>query len=1099
MKPAAPHHTVRSGSQSALDWDDVQSQGRLARWGAALARFLNLAEGEGERAFCIFCLIFTVSTALVFLKAVQSGIFLAAYPRQMIPWAFAAAALTITPFSVLSVAAAARLGPVRLSLLTLLGAALVSVALRTLLWASVAGTPFIVYVAIEAASGLVVIQTWSVVSTTVDSRSAKRILPLAGVGASVAWTLGGLLVSQLVHLIGASGLLLVVPLLLGLAMWLIRIITRSAAVDIAPPTAGTSLLDSWRAGFDFVAQVPLMRLCVLLSVLSLLGEQLMEYQLLATARERYGQQAAIAGFFGRFYGITSAISLVLQLGFSSRILARLGATQSLAITPVATALFGLAAIVIPGFAPIVLMRANDRVLKGALWASAMEQAQTPLPVVRRTQARVLSRGVVAPLAYALTAVILATLLRGADQRLLSFLTVVVVLGMLAVVITRLQRAYISALRRALDDRRLRLDAQGEATTLDRNAAEAIAADLSAEDEGRAVLAAELLQHAEPPLSTVLLRRGLHHPAPIVRIAVLDGLAHVQATQVDVVQDIATLLSSDPHADVRRAAVHTLEILRRQVGAARSPADDVLHRAYDAGQGDSDAQVRAKCRVACATLDDPEGVHRGSALVPLLSTPEPELTVAALAALGPRAAKNPDVLARLRACLAARDPLLRIAALEATVRIGARGLVHDIRPLLEDPRTVEAAVTQLVVWGVDMLDLAARQIVATTATLESPSSRSLEEIMGGVSPGLGEGLPRLLGHVDIGVRERAIATLARLVQGERIRPVPYAAVQPVLEVEIAASFRYLSLIAGIARDDGTPDWEIDPEYEFLGGEIDRRFRTVRQRVLRLLSLLHSNKLTSAVEVGLRRAPQPAANVSTAELRVDKLDKSAQVAELLEMALPIDLARRVVPLFDRLSLRERLQAAEGLDLLDHAAMNDPLAFVVGLNDEHLRVCAMITYGSRAQARYPELYEKDAALIPVFERMRFLRSVPLFAEIPGEDLRMVAEILDTVERPAGDVVFRKGETGEDMYIIVHGQVAIRDGAATIATLGVREFFGELSVIDREARSADAVVMEGAELLRLRAADLGELMARRPQIQEQIMLVLVRRLRTLNARIRA
>ena len=84
--------------------------------------------------------------------------------------------------------------------------------------------------------------------------------------------------------------------------------------------------------------------------------------------------------------------------------------------------FAMAALIAPGFAPIVLMRANDRVLKGALWSSAMEQAQTPLPLLRRAQARVLSRGVVAPLAYAMTAVLLATLLQGADQRLLSLLT-----------------------------------------------------------------------------------------------------------------------------------------------------------------------------------------------------------------------------------------------------------------------------------------------------------------------------------------------------------------------------------------------------------------------------------------------------------------------------------------------------------------------------------------------------------------------------------------------------------------------------------------------------------------------------------------------------
>jgi len=360
--------------------------------------------------------------------------------------------------------------------------------------------------------------------------------------------------------------------------------------------------------------------------------------------------------------------------------------------------------------------------------------------------------------------------------------------------------------------------------------------------------------------------------------------------------------------------------------------------------------------------------------------------------------------------------------------------------------------------------------------------NLSALAGG--PEAMQGLTRLLGHADAGVSAHATSAIGRLVRAGKQRPLLQASVLPVLEREVTASYLYLSLIAGVARDDGTPDWEIAPEFAFLAGEIELRFRAARKRVLDLLSLVQGRKLTSVVEVGLRRA-------------APKAEMDTKIAELLELSLSMDLSRRIVPLFDKLTLRERLRAAEGVGLIDRAALRDPLEIMVGMGDAHLRVSAMISYGARAEARYPEGYEEDAALIPVFERMRFLRSVPLFAEIPGEDLRMVAEILDTVKHEEGAVMFRKGEPGEDMYIIVQGEVAIRDGEAEIATLGEREFFGELSVIDRESRSADAVAKEAVELLRLRATDLGELMARRPQIREQIMLVLVRRLRALNARV--
>ena len=146
---------------------------------------------------------------------------------------------------------------------------------------------------------------------------------------------------------------------------------------------------------------------------------------------------------------------------------------------------------------------------------------------------------------------------------------------------------------------------------------------------------------------------------------------------------------------------------------------------------------------------------------------------------------------------------------------------------------------------------------------------------------------------------------------------------------------------------------------------------------------------------------------------------------------------------------------------------------------------------------MYERLLPVLPLFERMTFLRSVPLFGELSGEDLRSVAEIVEVVERPAGTVIFRKGDPGEDLYLIARGQVAVRDGKIELNTLGEREFFGELAVLDREPRSADIVCLVDTRLLRLRSADLGELMARRPQICEPIMLVLVRRLRAITQRV--
>jgi HEAT repeat protein len=688
----------------------------------------------------------------------------------------------------------------------------------------------------------------------------------------------------------------------------------------------------------------------------------------------------------------------------------------------------------------------------------MEQTQTPVPIVERAQARALSRGVLAPLAYATAALALAALPEGTDLRWLSGFTLALSAAIVLTIALALRRAYVSALRRAIDDRHLHLDAPVDDAAvgdLDAQAAFLVAKDLAGEDEGRALLAAELLAATHRPLAALLLPRGLDHASAAVRAATVEGLARSGAGGTEA---IARLLGDDPAPDVRLAAARALT-------ATKNPGTETRARLASA-MDDEDPRVRAAARVALALADDPAGAARGAALVPCLRDRDPIVRRAALDAVGPAAVAEPAVLDALRELLAAEDLGLRLAALETAGRVRARALLADVGPLLADARTTEGAIAHLVRWGRGALDLAA-------ASVRHAAGGAIDE----------EPLAHLLAHDDPTVRERTTLALSRIAGAGEEAVLPLRVVEPLLEREARTGYRWLSLLAGVAHDDGTPDWEIAPAFAFLGRELDLRFRASRARVLGLLSLFASRHLTNSVEAGMRR-PAPG--------RME-----AQVAELLETALPARLARTVVPLFDRLTLKERIREAQRVELFDQRAMDDPLGWIVAQGDRTLRVCAMLTYGDRAREQHPDIHAEDRPLIPLFERMRFLRSVPLFDALLGDDLRSVAEIVESVDLVAGATVFAKGEPGEDMYVIVSGRIAIQDGAREIASLGSREFFGELSVIDREARSASAVAVEATQLLRLRAADLGELMARRPRIQEEILLVVVRRLRALNARV--
>ncbi len=107
-----------------------------------------------------------------------------------------------------------------------------------------------------------------------------------------------------------------------------------------------------------------------------------------------------------------------------------------------------------------------------------------------------------------------------------------------------------------------------------------------------------------------------------------------------------------------------------------------------------------------------------------------------------------------------------------------------------------------------------------------------------------------------------------------------------------------------------------------------------------------------------------------------------------------------------------------------------------------------------------------------------------------------------PAGAVIFEEGDPGSRLYVIQAGQVRVvkRTGgrAVTLARLGPGEFFGEMALLDRQPRSASAVVDEAARILELDEAAFERLVAERGEVALRILRRLSRRLREANRQIR-
>ncbi len=69
-------------------------------------------------------------------------------------------------------------------------------------------------------------------------------------------------------------------------------------------------------------------------------------------------------------------------------------------------------------------------------------------------------------------------------------------------------------------------------------------------------------------------------------------------------------------------------------------------------------------------------------------------------------------------------------------------------------------------------------------------------------------------------------------------------------------------------------------------------------------------------------------------------------------------------------------------------------------------------------------------------------------------------TLNVPAGETIFREGDSGEEMYGIIDGKVELRTTNRVIAILGADDIFGEMAIVDESPRMASAVALTDTEL---------------------------------------
>jgi len=123
--------------------------------------------------------------------------------------------------------------------------------------------------------------------------------------------------------------------------------------------------------------------------------------------------------------------------------------------------------------------------------------------------------------------------------------------------------------------------------------------------------------------------------------------------------------------------------------------------------------------------------------------------------------------------------------------------------------------------------------------------------------------------------------------------------------------------------------------------------------------------------------------------------------------------------------------------------------------------------------------------------LQAIPMFQACSQRQLTALARIAEVVEVPAGKVLARAGEAGQEFFLIMDGTAHVEVTPKKQVQLGPGAFFGEMSLIDGGPRSATVVAETPLRLLVINRRNFSTLLTEIPDLTLNLLEVLSKRVR--------
>jgi hypothetical protein len=143
-----------------------------------------------------------------------------------------------------------------------------------------------------------------------------------------------------------------------------------------------------------------------------------------------------------------------------------------------------------------------------------------------------------------------------------------------------------------------------------------------------------------------------------------------------------------------------------------------------------------------------------------------------------------------------------------------------------------------------------------------------------------------------------------------------------------------------------------------------------------------------------------------------------------------------------------------------------------------------------------------IPLTDKILHLKNIEIFGGLSINELAAVASVTEEAAFEEGEQVFREGDRGDTLYLVLDGDVAVikdcdMEKEIELDSISAGDYFGEMALFGDDRRSATIRVKKTARFLTLHKQELQEIVREYPQIALHVCRVLSMRIRRLHGKI--